>query len=118
MPNQKRNRSLIKGRRIVIVVVPPIEELDLVAPLQVFSAANRLSERKIYSLEIATNGRGLEVPGEGGMLSFLAQRRIQEVKGSLDSVLLVCGVGTRLVRDYVFSQWMNTIYPLVNRLGR
>ncbi|HXQ72188.1 MAG TPA: GlxA family transcriptional regulator [Pyrinomonadaceae bacterium] len=117
MPKSRSNASLVKRRRIVIVVVPPIEEMDLVAPLQVFSAANRLSERKIYSLEIATNGRALEVPGEGGMLCFLAQRRIQEVKGSIDSVLLVCGVGTRLLRDRELSQWLKTIAPAVRRLG-
>lgn len=117
MPNHKRNSSVIKGRRVVIVVVPPIEEMDLVAPLQVFSAANRLAERRVYSLEIATNGKALEVPGEGGMLCFLAQQRIQEVKGSIDSVLLVCGVGTRLLRDRELSQWLEKIAPAVRRLG-
>ncbi|HKV34841.1 MAG TPA: GlxA family transcriptional regulator [Pyrinomonadaceae bacterium] len=117
MPKPKSNASLVKGRRIVIVVVPPIEEMDLVAPLQVFGAANRLSERKVYSLEIATNGKALEVPGEGGMLCFLAQQRIHEVKGSIDSVLLVCGVGTRLLRDRELSQWLKTIAPEVRRLG-
>ena len=117
MPKPKSNASLVKRRRIVIVVVPPIEEMDLVAPLQVFGAANRLSERKVYSLEIATNGKALDVPGEGGMLCFLAQQRIQEVKGSIDSVLLVCGVGTRLLRDRELSQWLKTIAPAVRRLG-
>lgn len=117
MPKSRTNASLVKRRRILIVVVPPIEEMDLVAPLQVFSAANRLAERKIYSLEIATNGKALEVPGEGGMLCFVAQQRIQEVKGSIDSVLLVCGVGTRLLRDRELSQWLKTIAPAVRRLG-
>lgn len=117
MPKPKSNASLVKRRRIVIVVVPPIEEMDLVAPLQVFGAANRLSERNVYSLEIATNGKALEVPGEGGMLCFLAQQRIHEVKGSIDSVLLVCGVGTRLLRDPELTQWLKTIAPEVRRLG-
>jgi transcriptional regulator GlxA family with amidase domain len=117
MAKPEKNVSLVKRRRIVIVVVPPIEEMDLVAPLQVFGAANRLTERKVYSLEIATNGKALEVPGEGGMLCFLAQQRIQEVKGSIDSVLLVCGVGTRLLRDRELSQWLKTIAPTVRRLG-
>ena len=31
-----------KPRRIVVLCVPPIEELDLVAPVQVLSTANRL----------------------------------------------------------------------------
>ena len=117
MANHKRSTIATRARRIVIVVVPPIEELDLVAPLQVFGAANRLSERKVYSLEIATNGKELEVLGEGGMLSFLAQLRIQEVKGLIDSILLVCGVGTRLTRDPELSRWLTTMGPTVRRLG-
>jgi hypothetical protein len=34
-----------KPRRIVVLSVPPIEELDLVAPVQVLSTANRLMRR-------------------------------------------------------------------------
>ena len=90
-------------RRIVVVVVPPVDEFDLVGPVQVFSAANRLSGKKIYSVEIVTNAKDLTVEGEGGILSFLAQGRLQDVTGKIDSVLLVCGVGTRLVRDPALS---------------
>jgi hypothetical protein len=75
-----------RRRRIIVVVVPPVEELDLVGPMQVFGAANRLSGRKVYSLEVATNGGELEVQGEGGLLSFLAQGRLKDVKGPIDSV--------------------------------
>ena len=104
-------------RRIVVVVLPPIEELDLVGPMQVFGAANRLSGRKTYSLEIVTSRAELEVQGEGGMLSFLAQGRLKDVKGTIDSVLLVCGVGTRLVQDSTLSQWLRKISPTIRRLG-
>src|SRR6266536_1268733 len=107
----------IRSRRIVFAVVPPIEELDLVGPMQVFGAANRLYGKKIYSLEIATNRKELEVQGEGGMLSFLAQCRLKDVKGTIDSVLLVCSVGTRLARDPALSQWLRKIAPAIHRLG-
>src|SRR6266481_1435158 len=107
----------VKRRRTVIVVVPPVEELDLVGPMQVFGAANSLSGRKLYSLEIATNRKELEVQGEGGMLSFLAQCRLKDVKGTIDSVLLVCGVGARLAQDPALSQWLRKIAPAVRRLG-
>lgn len=119
MANVNHNLRAIsfRRRRIVVVVVPPIEELDLVGPMQVFSAANRLSGRKHYSLEIATNREELEVQGEGGMLSFLAQSRLKDVKGAIDSVLLVCGVSTRLTRDQSLSQWLRKIAPAVRRLG-
>src|SRR5262245_55810645 len=102
-----QDRRLLK-RRIVVVVVPPVEELDLVGPVQVLGAANRLSGKKVYSIEIVTNAQELTVEGEGGVLSFLAQSRLQDVKGKIDSVLLVCGVATRLARDPALSAWMRS----------
>ena len=121
MTNQREkpraNTPTKRTRRIVVVVVPPIEELDLVGPTQVFGAANRLSGKKIYSLEIVTNRNELEVQGEGGMFSFLAQGRLKDVKGTIDSVLLVCGVATRLAGDPALSQWLRKLAPIVRRLG-
>ena len=49
------------SRRIVVVAVPPIDELDLVGPLQVFNSVNRLAGRSIYSIEVATNADRLTV---------------------------------------------------------
>src|SRR4030095_6333130 len=109
-----QGRRLSK-RRIVVVVVPPIEELDLVGPVQVLSAANRLSGKKVYSIEIVTNAKDLTVEGEGGILSFLAQGRLQDVEGKIDSVLLVCGVGTRLARDQALSAWLKNAAPAARR---
>src|SRR5215467_12095710 len=82
-------------RRVVVLVVPPVDEFDLVCPVQVFSAANRLSGKTIYSVEIATNGKDLQVPGEAGLLSFLAAMHYSKVAKQIDSVLLVCGVATQ-----------------------
>lgn len=107
----------ISKRRIIVVVVPPVEELDLVGPMQVLSAANRLSGKKVYSIEIVTNAKDLTVEGEGGVLSFLAQGRLQDVKGKIDSALLVCGVATRLARDPALSAWLKNVSPAIRRLG-
>ena len=68
-----RRKGVASNRRVVVLVVPPIDEFDLVGPIQVFSAANRLAGKPFYSVEIATNGKDLKVEGEGGLLSFLAQ---------------------------------------------
>ena len=106
-----------KRRRIIVVVVPPIDELDFVGPLQVFGAANRLIGRTIYEVEIVTNARELRVQGEGGLLSFAARGRFQDVKGKFDSVLLVCGLGTRIARDPALFAWLRRITPVVRRLG-
>jgi transcriptional regulator GlxA family with amidase domain len=107
----------LKRRRITVVVVPPVEELDLVGPLQVFSAVNRLVRKPVYEVEIVTNGKDLKVQGEGGLLCFAAQSRFQDVKGKVDSLLLVCGLATRTARDPALFAWMRKIAPQVRRLG-
>jgi transcriptional regulator GlxA family with amidase domain len=102
---------------VIVLVVPPVEELDLVGPIQVFSAANRLACKPVYSVEIATNGKDLRVEGEGGLLSFLAQHHYQALNGSFDSVLLVCGVSTRNACDSALFAWLRQVAPKVRRLG-
>src|SRR6186997_2930090 len=94
------------GRRIVVVAVPPVDELDLVGPLQVFRSVNRLAERAIYSVEVVTRGDGPTVEGEGGVLTFLAGRHFRDVRGPFDSVLVVCGLASRSVRDAELSRWL------------
>jgi len=110
--NTSRKRS-----RIIVVVVPPIDELDLVGPLQVFSSVNRLAGQAIYSIEVVTAAKQLEVAGEGGLLTFLAQSHFQNVTGKFDSVLLVCGVATRTTRDAALSAWLKKTAASVRRLG-
>jgi len=112
-----RGTARLKRRRIIVVVVPPVDELDLVGPIQVFSAANRLARKAVYEVETVTNARDLKVQGEGGLLSFTAQGRLQDVKGKVDSLLLVCGLGTRTARDAALFAWMRKMAPAVRRLG-
>jgi transcriptional regulator GlxA family with amidase domain len=104
-------------RRVVVLAVPPVEELDLVGPIQVFGAANRLAGRPVYSVEIATNGAHLKVEGEGGLLAFLAHNHYTALKENFDSLLLVCGVGTRNARDPALFAWLRRVAPKVRRLG-
>ena len=105
------------GRRIVVVTVPPIDELDLVGPLQVFNSVNRLAGRKIYAIEVVTTAEGLTVAGEGGVLTFIARQHFGQVGGTCDSVLLVCGLGTRSLRDAGLSAWLRRRAGEVRRLG-
>jgi len=104
-------------RRMVVLVVPPVEELDLVGPIQVLSAANRLAGRPVYEVEIATNGKDLKVEGEGGLLAFVAKEHYDDLAGDFDSLLLVCGLGTRNVRDQALFAWLRRIAPGVRRVG-
>ena len=115
-----KNASLRRhptSRRIIVVVVPPVDELDLVGPLQVFNSVNRLAGRSIYTIEVVTSSDRLTVEGEGGVLTFVARHHFSRVEGVCDSVLLVCGVSTRSVRDAALSLWLNRMAAEVRRLG-
>jgi transcriptional regulator GlxA family with amidase domain len=110
-------RRRVSSRRIVVVVVPPVDELDLVGPLQVFNSVNRLAGRTIYDLEVATSADGLTFDGEGGVLTFIARQHFAEVSGTCDSVLVVCGLKSRAVRDAALSAWLKEKSAEVRRLG-
>jgi len=105
------------SRRIIVVVVPPVDELDLVGPLQVFNSVNRLAGRNIYTVEIATNANRPTVAGEGGVLTFIAKHHINKLNDACDSVLVVCGLGSRTVRDAALSAWLKKMAPEVRRMG-
>ena len=111
-----RRRS--SSRRIIVVVVPPVDELDLVGPLQVFTSVNRLAGRNIYAIEVVTNADCLTVEGEGGVLTFMARHHFNKVEGACDSILLVCGLSTRSVRDAALSAWLKKMAAEVRRLVR
>ena len=117
-PSRKpRVRRDAATRRIVVVVVPPVDELDLVGPLQVFNSINRLAGRPIYSIEVVTRGDRMTIDGEGGVLTFVARHHFSKVEGACDSVLVVCGLGSRSVRDPALSAWLTTKAATVRRLG-
>jgi transcriptional regulator GlxA family with amidase domain len=78
---------------------------------------NRLADRPIYAIEVVTNGAGMTVEGEGGVLHFVARHHFRRVKGECDSVLLVCGLGSRSTRDAALSVWLRKTAPRVRRVG-
>ena len=104
-------------RRIVVVVVPPVDELDLVGPLQVFNSINRLTGRPIYTIEVVTSREYLTLEGESGVLTFIARHHFSMVEGECDSVLLVCGLASRSVREAALSTWLRRKAIEVRRLG-
>ena len=120
MANRNGNLRWKGGKsngRMVVLAVPPVDEFDLVCPIQVFGAANRLAGKSVYGVEVATAGKDLKVQGEGGLLSFLAGTRYKDLDDGFDSLLLVCGLATRNSRDPALFAWLRKIAPTVRRLG-
>jgi len=108
----------MRRKPVVIVVVPPVDELDLVGPIEVLGTANRLlgSGRTPYTVEVATTTRDRKIEGACG-LSLLAHRHYHDVDARPDSVLVVCGVGARTMRDHALFGWLRQVAPGARRLG-
>jgi transcriptional regulator GlxA family with amidase domain len=94
-----------------------VQELDFVGPMQVFSAANRLSGRPVFDVEVVSHLRDLRVDGDGGLLSFVAGAHYRDLKGAFDSLLLVCGLRSRTIRDPELSAWLRRAAKSARRLG-
>src|SRR5262249_12320992 len=83
-----------------------------------FRSVNRLAGRPIYAIEVVTSDASRPtVEGESGVLTFLVPQPFHRVRGACDSVLLVCGLGSRSVRDRALSAWLRKVQPQVKRLG-
>jgi len=105
-------------RRLVVLVVPPIEELDLVGPVQVFSTATRLMRPRAapYDVQVVCTTRDRVIAGESG-LAIVAHDYYRNLTGEIDSLLLVSGVTTRNRRDPELSDWLQHTVPRCRRVG-
>src|SRR5438445_2471013 len=104
-------------KRVLLLAVPPVDELDLVGPAEVFGTANRLlgGGRRPYALEVVTTARDRRVDGECG-LSLLAHRRYHDLGGRADAVLVICGVGARTMQDPALFGWPRRVAATAPRL--
>jgi transcriptional regulator GlxA family with amidase domain len=107
-----------KPRRIAVLVVPPIEELDLVGPVQVLSTATRLmaGSGTPYEIRVVSTTRDRVIAGESG-LSLVAQAYYQDLEGEIDSLLVVSGVKGRNRRDDELAAWLRRTVPACRRVG-
>lgn len=105
-----------KRRRVVVLAVPPVEELDLVGPMEVFATANRLIARDAYRVEVVTNTRDLRVDGASG-LPFRAHHHYSNAPARHDSLVVVCGVESRHTRDAGLLRWLARESRRVRRVG-
>ena len=107
-----------KARRVVVLVVPPIEELDLVGPVQVLSTATRLMRNGAmpYEIRVVSTTRDRVIAGESG-LSIVAHSHYEELEGEIDSLLIVSGVKTRNQRDDELAAWLRRTAPSCRRVG-
>jgi transcriptional regulator GlxA family with amidase domain len=105
-----------KRRRIAVLAVPPVEELDLVGPIEVFATANRLLARDAYRVELVTNARDRRIEGASG-LPLRAHHHYSDLTARIDSLVVVCGVDARHTREPALLRWLASETGRVRRVG-
>ena len=104
-------------RRVVVLAVPPVEELDVVGTVSVFNMANNvLQPTPAYAIEVVAPGKSLVIAGESGV-DLVAHVRLKDVRGPIDTLLVAGGVGARLCDSKPLFAWLRRRAPRVRRIG-
>ncbi len=113
---QEKSGSTV--RRVVLLAAPPAMELDIVGPATVFAAVNHMDGRTepAYEIELATTGSERVIAGSSG-LSLIAHHHYREVRGKIDTLLVVGGAGALAVHDPPVLDWIRETAQSVRRLG-
>jgi transcriptional regulator GlxA family with amidase domain len=82
----------VPSRRVIVVAYPAVQALDVVGPVEVFGAANRMSGREHYEMSVAARAEGPVVTMSG--LALHADRRIGAIRGHIDTLVVAGGDGT------------------------
>jgi len=110
-----RSRPL---RRIVMLAVPPIEELDVVGPWDVFATANNAlgPEGPHYALELVTTGPRLSFAGDTG-LTLSAARHYRQLKGDIDTMIIPGGTGPQARQKAAMRAWLRSVSQRARRVA-
>ncbi len=108
--------------RVVMVVYPGVQVLDVTGPLEVFANANRrLDERgdrraKRYEIEIAAREAGSVRTTSG--IELHAQRSLRDVRASIDTLLVAGGDGAAAaLRDRALIGFLRRRAPHARRVA-
>src|SRR6266852_2376202 len=121
MPRLTTKRKLASRRpplSVVILAVPPVEELDLVGPLEVFATANFvLGERgPAYDIRVVSSQPKPIIAGECGV-SLLAHGYYRRLREPVDTLVVVCGPTSKDTRDSRFSLWLQKTAGRARRMA-
>src|ERR1700681_1955700 len=89
-------KPILASRRppisVVILGVPPVEELDLIGPLEVFARANRVLDARgaTYNVRVCSSQPKPIIAGECAV-SLLAQDFYRSLPEPVDTLVMVCG---------------------------
>jgi transcriptional regulator GlxA family with amidase domain len=113
---QTADRQLL---RVVVLASPPVEALDIVGPIAVFDAVNRLRQSRqlapLYQIELISTARKRLIAGDAG-LSLLAHGHYRTLHGSVDTLLISGGSGVMQGHAAAVLAWVQQIAGRVRRL--
>jgi transcriptional regulator GlxA family with amidase domain len=109
------------NRRVLIVAVPPAQELNVIGPLSVFLTANQhlslmAPDAPRYAVELVSADASLKVNGGTGF-ALLAAQAYADVRGPIDTLLVAGGEGSRKGTSPEFLAWLKRRAKSVRRFG-
>jgi transcriptional regulator GlxA family with amidase domain len=107
-------------KRVIIVAVPPTNELDVIGPVSAFAKADELlrASRKggAYQVEVVSAGRSRNIPGDAGV-GLIAASCYRELTGPVDTLLVAGGPGARAGCSPDFMTWLRKRAARTRRVG-
>src|ERR1700735_3253085 len=96
--------------RVLIVAIPPAQELNVIGPLSVFSTANDMlassgSDAPRYDVERVSSDAGLKINSQAGF-SIVASRAYSDVDEPVDTLLISGGEGAYAGASPAFLTWL------------
>lgn len=104
-------------RHIVVLAVPPTEELDIVGPWEIFATANSAirQQRPAYDIELVTTSKEGTLIGDSG-LRLSATRHYDSLKGEIDTLIIPGGTGAQTTCEGAFLEWLGSVSKRVRRV--
>jgi transcriptional regulator GlxA family with amidase domain len=105
-------------RLVVVLAVPPVEELDIVGPWEIFTSANGAlrGKSRAYEMELLTTSKNLRFVGDSG-LKLSADRRYRHLKAEVDTLIIPGGKGPQSMRDPVVLNWLKDKASRIRRVA-
>jgi transcriptional regulator GlxA family with amidase domain len=105
-------------RRVVMLAAPPVEELDIVGPWEVFDSVNNAlrDQGPAYELQLASLGQRRTIKGDSG-LTLVADCHYTAVSGNLDTLIVAGGTGAQSCHDTTVLTWLRRMSGKVRRIA-
>lgn len=118
---QSEKTDFAVTRRVVLVIYPDFEPLDLTGPFSVFTGTSRLLHiqgRVAHAYQVDVVGAEVGPLRASGGLGVVVDRAFRTIRGGIDTLLVVGGPGSRTaVHERALLDWLPRIAPRVRRLG-